>query len=213
MVIFAQHKNTKMKTIFIALLLIFGSVLSAQQSQEFKDIKDYFDSQKQLLKEQFQKEYRSETDSLTKLKIKEDYSIFMQKIDSVRNTAYLGALIRVKNIEDLNREDAKDCFVNNENVEIPKFPNGIDSLREKIAELFYYDGVSTEEKELKTTLSFVVEKDGSISRICAEGETPAFNKQAEIALYLLPEKFEKSGKIDGNAIRYIFKVPIRMTLD
>lgn len=203
-----------MKTTFIAFLLMLGGIFSAQQSQEFKEIKDYFDSQKQLLRVQFLKKYHSETSPEIKLKIKKDYSDFMQKMDSVRNTAYLGALIRVKNIEDLNRNKLADRdSVKNETVETPEFPNGLDSLREKVAELFYSDGITAEGKELNTTLSFVVEKDGSISQINAEGETPAFNKQAEIALYLLPEKFEKPGKIDGNAVRYMFKMPIRMRID
>jgi hypothetical protein len=54
----------------------------------------------------------------------------------------------------------------------------------------------------------VVEKDGSLSEISADGELPAFNKQAE-TLYLLPDKF-KPGTINGNAVRYMFKLPIRM---
>ena len=40
---------------------------------------------------------------LKKDKIKADYKDFVQKIDSVKNVAYLGALIRVKNTEDLKR--------------------------------------------------------------------------------------------------------------
>ena len=96
-----------------------------------------------------------------------------------------------------------------QNVETPEFPNGINSLREKVVDLFYSDGIIVEGRELKTIVKFVVEKDGSLSEISADGEIPAFNKQAEIALYLLPDKF-KPGTINGNTVRYMFKLPIRM---
>lgn len=203
-----------MKTIFMALVLMLSCAISAQQSHEFKEIKDYFDSQKELLKVQFHQKYLSEKNPLYKKKIKADYMMFMQKIDSVRNSAYLGALIRVKNTEDLNKIITNHGdFVNNKNVETPTFPNGIDSLRKKVAELFYSEAIKYDGREINAVLSFVVEKDGTISDVRAEGDVPAFNKQAEIALYLLPDKFEKPGKIDGNAVRYMFKMPLRMRLD
>lgn len=203
-----------MKTIFTIMLVLLGTFITAQQNPEFKEIKNYFDSQKQLLKTEFQKKYHSETNPLAKEKIKKDFYDFMQKIDSVRNTAYIGALIRIKNNEDLHKvASLKDDLIKNKKIETPEFPNGINSLREKIASLFYSEGISTEDKELNTIISFVVEKDGSISEIRADGETPAFNKQAEIALYLLPEKFEKPGTIDGNAVRYQFRMPLRMRIE
>lgn len=198
----------------MALVLMLSCAISAQQSHEFKEIKDYFDSQKELLKVQFHQKYLSEKNPLYKKKIKADYMMFMQKIDSVRNSAYLGALIRVKNTEDLNKIITNHGdFVNNKNVETPTFPNGIDSLRKKVAELFYSEAIKYDGREINAVLSFVVEKDGTISDVRAEGDVPAFNKQAEIALYLLPDKFEKPGKIDGNAVRYMFKMPLRMRLD
>ena len=93
----------QMKAIFIATLLALCNFVYAQQNTEFKEIKDYFDSQKSLLKTEFQKKYLAETNPLKKDRIKADYKDFVQKIDSVKNVAYLGALIRVKNTEDLKK--------------------------------------------------------------------------------------------------------------
>ena len=45
----------QMKAIFIATLLALCNFVYAQQNTEFKEIKDYFDSQKSLLKTEFQK--------------------------------------------------------------------------------------------------------------------------------------------------------------
>ena len=169
----------------------------------------YFDSQKQLIDTEFQKKYNSETNLFVKENLKKDYNYFIQKIDSIRNVAYLGALIRVKNNEGLRNINAENDEIKFQNVETPEFPNGINSLREKVADLFYSDGIIVEGRELKTIVKFVVEKDGSLSEISADGEIPAFNKQAEIALYLLSDKF-KPGTINGNTVRYMFKFPIRM---
>lgn len=198
-----------MKTISVTIFLVIFSFGFSQQNDEFKRVKMYFDSQKQLIDTEFQKKYNSETNLFVKENLKKDYNYFIQKIDSVRNVAYLGALIRVKNNEGLKNINAKNEEIEFQNVETPEFPNGINSLREKVAELFYSDGMITGGKELNTLVKFVVEKDGSLSEISANGEIPAFNKQAEIALYLLPYKF-KPGTINGNAVRYMFKLPIRM---
>ncbi len=204
----------QMKNFFITTLLALCNFIVAQQHLEFKEIKDYFNSQKTLLKTEFQKKYILETNPLVKDKIKKDYAEFIQKIDSIKNVAYLGALIRVKNAEDLNKiVRHPEINIENQEVEKPEFPDGINSLREKVADLFYAEGIIPEGKELNTTLKFVVEKDGSISEVCAEGETPAFNKQAEIALYLLPDKFKKPGTVNGSAVRYVYKMPIRMRLE
>lgn len=201
-----------MKTISVTIFLLIFSFGFSQQNDEFKRVKMYFDSQKQLIDTEFQKKYNSETNLFVKENLKKDYNYFIQKIDSVRNVAYLGALIRVKNNEGLKNINAKNDEIEFQNVETPEFPNGINSLREKVAELFYSDGMITGGKELNTLVKFVVEKDGSLSEISADGEIPAFNKQAEIALYLLPDKF-KPGTINGNVVRYMFKMPIKMRLE
>jgi preprotein translocase subunit SecA len=122
----------------------------SQQNDEFKRVKMYFDSQKQLIDTEFQKKYNSETNLFVKENLKKDYNYFIQKIDSVRNVAYLGALIRVKNNEGLKNINAKNEEIEFQNVETPEFPNGINSLREKVAELFYSDGMITGGKELNT---------------------------------------------------------------
>ena len=74
----------QMKAIFIATLLALCNFVYAQQNTEFKEIKDYFDSQKSLLKTEFQKKYLAENNPLKKDKIKADYKDFVQKIDSVK---------------------------------------------------------------------------------------------------------------------------------
>ena len=125
-----------MKTISVTIFLLLFSFGFSQQNDEFKKVKMYFDSQKQLIDTEFQKKYNSETNLFVKENLKKDYNYFIQKIDSVRNVAYLGALIRVKNNEGLRNINAENDEIKFQNVETPEFPNGINSLREKVADLF-----------------------------------------------------------------------------
>lgn len=202
-----------MKTISVTIFLLFFSFGFSQQNDEFKRVKMYFDSQKQLIDTEFQKKYNSETNLFVKENLKKDYNYFIQKIDSVRNVAYLGALIRVKNNEGLKNINAKNEEIGFQNVQTPEFPNGIDALREKVASLFYSKGIEYCKNELNTTVSFVVDENGSITDIKAEGENISFNKQAEIAMYLISEKFTKPALQKGNAVKYAFRMPLSIKFE
>ena len=205
-----------MKTFLLFFFLFLGKLFPAQQAEEFKIIKDYFDNQESMLKSGFAKKYENLTDASSKEEIRKQYCEFMSKLDSIRNVAYLGALIKVKNREDLNFITKNNTLLTDDKAKIestPEFPNGLNSLREKVANLFYSEGLKADKKELSTVLSFVVEKDGTISDIRASGDDANLNKQAEIALYLLPEKFTKPAIINGNAVRYSFKLPLVVKFD
>ena len=82
-------------------------------------------------------------------------------------------------------------------------------MRQQIMDLFYTNAILSENKVMKTDLLFVVEKDGSITSVHAEGDNFTFNRQAEIAFYLLPEKFSPAF-IEGTPIRYRFRLPLAM---
>ena len=93
---------------------------------------------------------------------------------------------------------------------IPDFPGGMQAFYSFVAQNFTApeaDGVNG-----KIYIQFVVEKDGSISSVKAEGDNFSFNRQAEIALYLLPEKFEPAF-INGTAVRYRFRLPVAMDFE
>lgn len=203
--------QTQMRNYFLLALLFLGGLFSAQQAEEFRTIKNYFDHQESLLRSSFAQKYSTLTTDSSKEEIRKDYNDFMSKLDSIRNIAYLDALIKVKNREDLSmvkRHQAKILCSTKTVQSQPEFPNGINSLRDKVAGLFYSECLQAEKKEVSTVLNFIVEEDGSISEVRALGEDVNLNKQAEIALYLLPEKFSKPAIIDGNAVAYSFQMPL-----
>lgn len=206
------------KLLYFVFLVCFNFSF-AQQNEEFKSVKNYFDYQRFMLDSQFKKRFDDEKNNFEKLLIQNDFHVFMKKMDSVQNTAYIGSLIKVKNREDLSRinlKNSSEIHLKNprkqELNEEAKYPGGIGNLREQVARLFYSDAVLANEEMLKTQVTFVVEKDGSISSVQAEGENFTFNRQAEIAVYLLPEKFSPA-IINGTAVRYRFRLPLSMNFE
>ena len=208
--------TTKLLYFLFVLSLFFSQ---AQQNQEFKITKDYFDYQRLMLNNEFKKKFDSETNYEDKRSIKENFSEFMVKLDSIQNTAFIATLIKVKNREDLDRIASRKTTI--DHAENPQkqmlneqatYPGGFETLRKQVADLFYSDSVLPDQKLLKTNVVFVVEKDGSISSVRAEGDNFTFNRQAEIAIYLLPEKFSPA-VVNGTAVRYRFRLPLAMNFE
>ena len=107
-----------MKTYLFFFFLILGRLLPAQQAEEFRIIKDYFDNQESLIKSGFAKKYKTLSTDSSKVEIRKQYTVFMSKLDSIRNVAYLGALIKVKNREDLHLiTKTSQNFTQNKNIE------------------------------------------------------------------------------------------------
>lgn len=207
------------KKLLYFLFVLSWFFLQAQQNQEFKITKDYFDYQRLMLNNEFKKKFDSETNYEEKRSIKENFSEFMVKLDSIQNTAFIATLIKVKNREDLDRIASRKTTI--DHAENPQkqmlneqatYPGGFETLRKQVADLFYPDSVLPGQKLLKTSVVFVVEKDGSISSVRAEGDNFTFNRQAEIALYLLPEKFSPA-VVNGTAVRYRFRLPLAMNFE
>lgn len=207
------------KKIFYIILFCSSYLLHAQQNEEFQLAKKYFDYQRFMLNNEFKKKFDNEIDRTEKMTIKRDFSEFMMKLDSIQNTAFIGTLIKVKNREDLHRLSTKTTlqyFSENpqkkELNEEAKYPGGFDILRKQVSDLFYTEAFLPDQKVIKTNVVFVVEKDGTITSVHAEGDHFAFNRQAEIAMYLLPEKFSPA-IIKGTPVRYRFRLPLAMNFE
>ncbi len=206
-----------MKSLILCLFCLISSFCFSQQIEEFKNVKNYYNHHRVLINNEFQKKYRTEPNIASKDAIKKDFLLFMKKMDSIENVALIGALLKVKNLEDLNKIQTKTS--NSENQpdmsatdKAADYPGGINALRQEVANLFYSDGVYAEEKTVKTDVAFIVEKDGSISNVHAQGNNFTFNRQAEIALYSISEKFSPA-TLKGNTVRYRFRLPLTINLE
>jgi len=173
-----------------------------------------------MLGQEFKKKFDAETDNFHKASIRNDYLLFMQKMDSVENVALTAVLLKTKNLEDLRKlriikTNAAPEAALLSNVTTDKaadYPGGINELRKEISDLFYLGGVYSEIKTIKTNVAFIVEKDGTITNVEAEGDNFTFNRQAEIALYSVTKRFSPA-VINGNPVRYRFRLPLTMKLE
>ena len=208
--------NQKLLNIFFLFFLFccFG-----QQNQEFKEVKNYYDYQRFMLNSEFKKRFDQENNLSNKISIEGTFQQFMVKLDSIQNYALVNALVKVKIREDLDRLKVPTKL--NTELENPtknnlskdaKYPGGFNLMRQQLVDLFYTNAVLADHKILKTDLLFVVEKDGSISSVQAKGDNFTFNRQAEIALYSLPDKFSPA-LVNGTAIRYRFRLPLAMDFE
>lgn len=65
---------------------------------------------------------------------------------------------------------------------------------------------------LSTTLSFIIEPDGTMSNILAEGENQSFNKEMERTLKTITDKWFPA-EIKGKKVRFYYNVPIKMRIE
>lgn len=173
-----------------------------------------------MLDAEFKKKYNAENNTAYKTGIKQDFVLFMKKMDSIENIALIGALLQVKNLEDLSRLHPKtdisteikyDETTSAKEIS-PEYPGGINVLKQEIVDLFYGEAVYSEVNIITSKVVFVVEKDGTISEVKAEGDNFTFNRQAEIAIYSISKPFSPA-LINGQPVRYRFRLPLTLNLE
>ena len=103
-------------------------------------------------------------------------------------------------------EIVQDCVDQN-----PNFPGGISAFRIDIYNKMNTDSIIGT-GILRTEVTFVIEKDGSISNIKANGNHQVLNIAAENAINSIKEKWTPATK-DGKLTRYRFKVPLQLRFE
>jgi protein TonB len=93
-----------------------------------------------------------------------------------------------------------------------KFPGGLNAFRSQVGNYFDQDEFQGTGDLLKATVTFVVEKDGTISNIKATGTDASFNKEAIKTISQIKGKWIPA-QVKGKNVRYAFKIPISMQFD
>lgn len=205
-----------MKALYLFLIFV-STFCFSQQTEEFRMVKHYYNQHRTLLNNEFKKKFDAESNPLYKSAVKNDFLFFMKKMDSIENVALIAALLKVKNLEDIKRLNPEKNTL--QNAEFSKtidktadYPGGINALRKEVAQLFYGEGVYSETGSAKTNVGFIVEKDGTVSNVKAEGDNFTFNRQAEIAVYSISEKFSPA-YTNGTPVRYRFRLPLALNFE
>ena len=126
---------------------------------------------------------------------------FAQVKDSVKTAQNLSSPKNSILIEDYAKVDEEPIFLN----------GGIAAFRQKIME--HIDATNIEGSgKITTSVSFVVEKNGSISNIKAVGNNNTFNTEATKALYFIKGKWKPAFKY-GQEVRYRYTVPLSIKFE
>lgn len=92
------------------------------------------------------------------------------------------------------------------------FNGGINIFRNKVVQSFDTSEFEGTGELIKTTVTFIVETDGSISNIKANGLDASFNKEAEKTIRSIKGKWIPA-KLKGESVRSYFKFPITMRFE
>jgi len=92
------------------------------------------------------------------------------------------------------------------------FIGGMDAFRNKVMNNFDSSGLAPDEV-MKTTVTFIVERDGSISAVKANGSNADFNAEAIRTIKSIRGKWTPGKNKRGESVRSYFKFPISMKLD
>lgn len=93
-----------------------------------------------------------------------------------------------------------------------EFPGSLNSFRNKIAENFDNSAMEGGEVTLKATVTFIVERDGSISDVKASGSNSDFNSEAVRTVKSIKTKWVPA-KINGQPVRQRFRLPLTMNFE
>ncbi len=92
------------------------------------------------------------------------------------------------------------------------FNGGINAFRQKFVNNFDSSAMDGSGATLKTVLTFIVEKDGTISGVKATGPDAAFNREAEKTIRMIKGKWTPA-KLNGAQVRSYFKFPVTMQFE
>lgn len=93
------------------------------------------------------------------------------------------------------------------------FPGGLDSFRNKVINKFDSSGFEGTGDTMRTVITFVVEKDGTISGIKADGKDAEFNKEAIRTIKSVGGTWKVAKNKQGETVRSYFKFPITMNFE
>ncbi|WP_447951089.1 energy transducer TonB [Chryseobacterium koreense] len=90
-----------------------------------------------------------------------------------------------------------------------EFIGGINAFRNKVVSSFDTSAMDGTGEVVKTTVTFIVEKDGTISDVKASGPNATFNREAEKTIRSVRGKWIPA-KLGGENVRSYFKFPVTM---
>lgn len=96
--------------------------------------------------------------------------------------------------------------------QLAEFPGGINSFRSKVSSSFDTSVMDSDAGTVKAEIIFVVERDGTITDVKANGPNKDFNAEAVRTVKSVKNKWAPA-KINGQSVRYRFRLPLTMQFE
>ena len=93
--------------------------------------------------------------------------------------------------------------------QLAEFPGGINAFRNKVSSSFDGSVMEGDEGNVKSEITFVVERDGSITDVKATGDYKYFNEEAIRTVKSIKNKWTPA-KVNGQSVRYRYRLPLVM---
>ncbi len=93
-----------------------------------------------------------------------------------------------------------------------EFPGGLKAFRQKVNSNFDTSDFEGEGGQIKTEITFVVERDGSITDVVAKGPNRDFNAEAERTVRSIKNKWTPA-KVNGQSVRSRYRLPLTMAFE
>jgi len=108
--------------------------------------------------------------------------------------------------------DDPDKLINQNEADVAAdFKGGINAFREKVAQNFDTESID-KTGMVSGVITFVVERDGSISNLKVTGSSSDFNSEAERTVKSIKTKWTPA-QLKGKAVRSSFRMPISMKIE
>jgi protein TonB len=93
-----------------------------------------------------------------------------------------------------------------------QFPGGLNAFRQKVSDNFDGSVMDGGEGNLKVDITFVVERDGSLTDIRATGPNSDFNSEAIRTIKSIKNKWTPA-KVNGQPVRSRYRLPLVMNFE
>ncbi|MCD0479534.1 energy transducer TonB [Chryseobacterium sp. LC2016-29] len=107
------------------------------------------------------------------------------------------------------KPQVSDTQVYSEVEQTAEFPGGINAFRKKVSENFDSSAIEGADGVVKGEVTFVVERDGSITDVKVTGKNSDFNSEAVRTVKSIKNKWAPA-KINGQSVRYRYRLPLAM---
>jgi hypothetical protein len=93
-----------------------------------------------------------------------------------------------------------------------EFPGGVSAFRNQVSSKFDGSAMKGDEGAVKTEVTFIVEKDGSVSEVKANGRNQDFNNEAVRTINTIKSRWSPA-KINSIPVRYKYRLPLTMNFE